>query len=900
MNQVTFFLTVFSLTFIFFIPTSYSQQVETNGQNDLNIEEISEIIEDKHNRTIFYQPAWFENVVYDAAIKELPFGDMLDVIAGEAELNTVFIDDMIVFIPAESHLDAREVDDEDLIVIGDPNEYGKYSRATISGIVKDASIGETLIGAVLYDTESETGATTDVNGEFELELPVGEHELRISYIGYEQKFQDIRLISDGSVTFEIFSETTELDEVTIEALRAEDNVLRTQMSLVRMDSETLTEIPGSFGEKDVVRSMTLLPGVQSVGEFGTGFNVRGGSADQNLILLENVPLFNSSHLFGLISVINPDMVNDVTLMKAGIPAKYGERASSVMEINLNRRLEKEKPSIRGGLGLINSRLLFETPIVKERATFSFGARSSYSDWMLSRIPDEDLMNSSARFHDFTALTHIKLNLNNRLTVFGYYSFDKFSFHQENTFEYSNTLASLRWNRIVSNTLSRTMLFGWSNYDYQVAEEPEINPRLHSKMNSGVDYKSFKYNFSYHPAHNHSVEFGINAIRYGISPGEMFPLGESSIIDRKTMEEEQAFELSAYASDDILIGDRMSLELGLRYTQYLQLGPATVNIYEQDQPMIEDNIVEERYYEKNDIVTKYGGLEPRFGFRYQTGETSSVKVSYNRINQYINLISNTSVMSPTDLWKLSDEHIEPLQSDQYAIGYFRNFQNNTIEASLEAYYRNFDNSIEYQSGAEIVMNDMLESDVINAEGYGYGLELYIRKNTGRLTGWTSYTYSSSMRRSQEHFEQNQINKNSYFPSNYDRPHNMVMNLNYEISRRWSFNAVFTYSTGRPVTIPEKTYSYGGDQLIYYSDRNDYRLPDYHRLDLSISLGENLRTDQRGKGSLTFSLMNVYGRKNPYSLFYKREPASAGSARSFQLYQLYILGRPLPTITYNYSF
>ncbi len=900
MKRDVFFFTFYTLTFIFFSQTVYSQQVEVEEHDELTIEKISEIIEEKHNKTIFYQPAWFDNMVYDTAIKELPLDDMLDVIAGEVSLNTVFIDDMIVFVPAERDLDDRAVAEEDLIIIGDPNKYGKYSRATISGIVEDASIGETLIGAVIYDLESETGVTTDVNGEFELELPVGEHRLRISYIGYEEMFQDIRLISDGSVSFEIFRETTELDEVTILAQRAEDNVSRTQMSLIRMDSQTLTELPATFGEQDIVRSMTLLPGVQSVGEFGTGFNVRGGSADQNLILLENVPLFNSSHLFGLISVINPEMVSDVSLIKAGIPAKYGERASSIMDINLNTGLDKEKPTVSGGLGLINSRALLETPIVKDKATFSFGARSSYSDWLLGRMPDEELVNSTAGFHDFTAISNIAINPDNYITLFGYYSYDQFGFHEQNKSEYSNTLASLRWNRVMGGPLSSTMIFGWSNYEYQVAEEPKLYPHLHLKMESEVDYKTFKYNVSYHPRHNHSVNFGVNAIRYNIFPGDTYPIGEESLIDRETMETEQALELSAYVSDDILIGDKISIELGLRFTQYLQLGPATINIYEQDQPMIGDNIVEQRTYSNNEIVSKYNGLEPRFGFRYKTGEASSAKISYNRINQYINLISNTSVMSPTDLWKLSDKYIKPLQSDQYAIGYFQNFQNNTIETSLELYYRDFSNSIEYKSGAEILMNDRLETDVINAKGYGYGVELYVRKNTGRLTGWTSYTYSSSMRRSQEQFEQNQINKNSYFPSNYDRPHNMVMNLNYNISRRWRFGAVFTYSTGRPVTLPEQVYSYGGDYLIYYSDRNKYRLEDYHRLDISITLGENLRKDERGKGSFTFSIMNVYGRKNPYSVFYKREPAQVDSRRSFNLYQMYIISRPLPTITYNYKF
>ncbi len=892
MRSFTFLFISLIFTFLFVFQETYSQQ---SFNEELTIDEVVTVLEDKHSTTIFYKSQWYDDLTFSSEIADLTLYEALDVITGDVGLKVVFIDDIIAIVPQERDLDETRFAEDDYTFIGDPNQYGRYSKATINGVVKDAAIGETLIGVVVYEAESGEGVTTDTYGEFELELPVGKHTLEISYVGYEERSIDIHLFSDGSVTFELFSETTQLDEVTIYARRAEDNVMRTQMSLVSMDSKVLHEIPGTFGEQDIVRSMTLLPGVQSVGEFGTGFNVRGGSVDQNLILLENVPLFNSSHLFGLISVINPEMVDNVTLMKAGIPAKYGERASSVMDISLNSGMDKEETTVSGGLGLLNSSVLLETPIVEDRATFSFGARSSYSDWLLSRMPDEDLMNSSARFHDFTALSNIAINPDNYLTLFGYYSFDQFGFDEQNNFEYSNTLASLRWNRSINNVLTSTMILGMSNYQYQVAEEPVINPVEHSKMKSEIDYKSFKYNFSYDPLENHRVQFGINAIRYGILPGDMYPVGEESIIERKKMEREQAYELSAFVSDDILIGDRMSLELGLRFTQYLQMGPATVNIYEEGKPMTEENIVEERTYDNNEIVSKYNGLEPRLGARYQIGESNSVKASYNRVNQYINLISNTSVMSPTDLWKLSDKHIKPLQSDQYAIGYFHNFMDNTIETSLELYYRNFNNTIEYQSGSEIVMNDMIESDVINAEGYGYGLEFYVRKNEGRLTGWTSYTYSSSMRRSKEPFAENQINKNSYFPSNYDRPHNLVMNLNYDISRRWRIGAIFTYSTGRPVTLPERAYSYGNDLLVYYSDRNKYRLPDYHRLDLTITLGENLRTDQRGKGTWTFSLINLYGRKNPYSLFYQRETSS-----TFNLYQLYIIGRPLPTLTYNYSF
>ncbi len=888
-----------TVVFLVFFSDNIVRSSGNLSTGDLDIAGVTSFLEQQHGVRIFYQPQWFDGVSFAPQTVELSLPLALESITRDLGLDVAYIGEIIVIMPADERLEERMALDREQTIVGDLNQYGRYSRATVTGTVRDGATGEVLIGAVVYEPESEEGATTDVSGSFRMELPVGNHRLRLSYIGYEERYYDVRLVSDGRATFELFSETIYLDPFVLEAQRAQDNVLRSQMSVVTMDAQTLRELPATFGEQDIVRSMTMLPGVQSVGEFGTGFNVRGGSADQNLILIENVPLFNASHLFGLISVINPDMVSNVTLMKAGIPARYGERASSVMDVRLNAGLDRTETSIRGGLGLINSRLLLQTPVVEERATFSFGARSSYSDWLLNKMPDEDLMNSTARFHDFTAITNIALNPRNYLNLFGYYSYDRFGFLEEQTIDYSNILSSLRWNRIIHESLSSTLILGWSRYEYQVLEQPHINELLHSRMESSLDYKSLKALFSWQPWRDHSLEFGGNLIHYNIHPGELSPFGESSTVMHELMDAEQAVEMSVFVSDDMALGELVQMELGFRYTHYLQLGPATVNLYEEGKPMNEQHITGKKDYGQYDIVSSYGGLEPRFGLRYRTGEASSAKVSYNRINQYINLISNTSVISPTDLWKLSDTHIKPLRSDQYAIGYFQNFLDNTIETSLEAYYRNFHNSIEYSSGAEIVMNELLETDVINAKGYGYGVELYVRKNTGRLTGWTSYTFSSSMRRSQEGFREKQINRNRYFPSNYDRPHNLVVNLNYNISRRWRFGASFTYSSGRPVTLPELSYTYGRDYLIYYSDRNKYRLPDYHRLDLSITLGQNLRTDQSGKGSWTLSLMNVYGRKNPYSLFYRREPAGAGSHRSFNLYQLYIIGRPLPTITYNYS-
>lgn len=876
-----------------------AQEQEGAGQM-LPVQDILAALEEKHNTVIYYRDTWLADEVYSKALLEQPLEEAISLIAGRSELTYLEIDGLFFLMPRDAIARDRLTDDDDMIIVGDPSEYGRYSRATISGLILDAATFEPLIGAVVYEPESEQGATTDLDGRFRMTLPVGDHSLRISYVGYDEMYQDIRLISDGEITLDIFSEATQLAEVTVTARRARDHITSTQMSLITMDAQALETLPGSFGEQDIVRSFTLMPGVQSVGEFGSGFNVRGGSADQNLLLVENVPLFNSSHLFGLISVINPDMVSNVSLMKAGIPARYGERASSVMDIRLGNGLDKERTSLEGGVGLINSRVLLETPIVADKAALAVGARSSYSDWLLQRIPNEDLMNSSVGFNDITGHLNVALGQNHRLTIFGYRSYDKSNFGDDVDYEYYNHLASLRLNSFISSSLSSTFIAGYSGYQYSLAELPEYNPEGHYRIDSDIDYKKLTWFLSYYPSSVHEINMGADAIRYDIAPGSIHPESDDSQVSHWTMENEQAYELAAFVSDDINISDRIALELGLRYSHYLQMGPATVRSYEEDQAYSQQTITDSTQYESGDVVQQYGGLEPRLGFRVGLDENSSMKLSYNRANQYINLISNTSVMAPTDLWKLSDTHLKPLTSDQVAVGYFRNFFDHTLETSLEVYYKQIHNAIEYTSGAQISMNDHLEMDVINAKGYNYGMELYVRKNSGDLTGFASYTYSSSQRRTDSPHPDMQINNNNYFPSNYDRPHNLAINANYFMSRRWRISATFNYNTGRPVTLPEYTYQHGNSMLLAYSDRNSYRLPAYHRLDISISLGENLRIDQRGKGSFTFSVLNVYGRKNPFSVFYKKTPTTQQGHGSFDLYQLYIIGRPLPTLTYNFSF
>ncbi len=876
---------------------------QASRQNDyLTIDRITEQLEKRFQVHFFYKPEWFAKRNFHSSILELSLNEILDRIQTAAELSVVTIDSVLyVFLPLKpSPLLAAGHEGSESLTIGDLNDYGKYSRATLHGKILDGKNGSPLPGASILVDKVKRGANADERGNYSLQLPVGEHTLRMSFMGYEENVQKIRLVGDGTFNAELFEKTVKLDEVVISSQRAEANVSGTQMSVVRLDSRAIRELPVTLGENDIIKSVVLMPGVQTVGEFGTGFNVRGGSADQNLILLEDVPLFNSSHLFGLISVVNSDGISNVTLLKAGIPAKYGERASSVMDIQMGTE-NSNKILVKGGIGLINSRLYIESPVINKKITLSLGARSSYSNWLLHQIPDIDLMNSSTKFFDASAFLTYTLNNANKINLFAYLSNDKFGFSKNTAYQYGNLLASLRWKHTFNNNLYFNLVSGISKYEYKVTETDTMNHSIAYNINSSLDYKNLKGNLTWLSFKNQAIDFGINAFFYRIKPGELKPSGSESLVVPVTIQNEQAGEYALYLSDNITFSQNLSVDAGLRYTLYNYLGPNKVYVYQSDAPRNSGTITDSVTYGNNQAICWYSGLEPRIVLRLTLSENSSVKMSYNRIHQFVNLVSNTAVMTPSDVWKLSSPNISPLVSDHFTMGYYRNFKNNVIETSVEIYYKTLGNAIDYKNGAQILLNPYLESDLVNVKGNNYGIELYVKKNSGRLTGWASYTYSRSCHKTNSTFEEEKINNNQAFPTNYDKPNNLIINASYHASKRWRFGASFTYSTGRPVTLPELKYNFQGYQMIYYSDRNKYRLPDYHRLDLSITLEESLRIKKKWKGSWTFSVINAYGRNNAYSVFYKKEDHIVSTEfKHYDTYMLYIIGRPLPTLTYNFYF
>jgi len=868
----------------------------------LTFDHLARQLGQKYNVQLFFKSEWFEMRSFSASILILPLDKALDKITAETDFSVVTFDSVsYIFIPVKPLYEPAQVEKySDVITIGDPAEYGKYSKARIRGRIMNGSNGNPMPGAMVYIDRQKMGTNTDSRGYYLLPAPVGDHTVRVSFIGYDETTQKIRLVGNGLLDLKLYERSIKLGEVTVTAERPEINVSGTQLSYVRLDSKSIKELPVSMGVRDVIKSIALMPGVQTIGEFGTGFNVRGGSADQNLILLEDVPLFNSSHLFGLTSVVNSDVISNATLIKAGISAKYGERASSLLDIRIGSD-NPEKRIAKGGIGLIDSRLTLETPLLNKKISLLVSARSSYSNWLLHKIPEVDLMNSSAHFYDATAILVWKPDPANRISLFGYLSNDKFAYAKDRSYNYTNLLASVKWKRTFSNTFYFNVVAGLSNYRYQLSESDSLRPWESIKINSMVLYRNLKVNFSWLPSDNHAIDFGINGVLYDITPGDQSPLGFESEIQHLKMPPEKAGEYAIYITDNFIISPILTIDIGLRYSLYTYLGPSKVYSFMPALPRSRESITDSTLYGRNEIVHTYSGLEPRISLRFGISDDRSVKFSFNRIHQYINLVSNTAIMTPSDVWKLSSPELKPLRVDHFAIGYFQNFMKNSIESSIEIYYKSLKNAIDYKNGAKILLNPYLETDLLNVSGHNYGVELYVRKNSGNLTGWLSYTFSRSLQKTTGIHEVEKINNNQLFASNFDRPNNLVVNLNYHLSRRWSIGGTFNWSTGRPVTLPEYKYDHQGYQLLYYSDRNKYRLPDYHRLDVSITYDESLKLRKKWKGSWVLSVVNLYGRKNAYSVFYKKEEHMVSyEYRQYDTYMLYIIGRPFPSLTYNFSF
>jgi len=893
---------------------------------DFNQANISKVVSDLKLKTgyrFYYNPAQFDSLSVTLKVSQKPLNEILDKIFQNTTFHYFITREQEVILTRNLQINnalggaldnekqtqippANQVNDNNnfaerktavtasseskLYTIGLPGSNTRPGNVTLAGYVREINSGEAIIGANIYEPVTHTGITTNQFGYYSISLPKGRFTLLIKVASMKDTRRQIVLNNNGELNIEMQEQIISLKEVKISAEKVA-NVRSVDMGVSKLDIKSIKQIPALFGEADVLRVVLTLPGVQTVGEASTGFNVRGGSADQNLILLNGSTIYNPSHFFGFFSAFDPDIVQDIELYKSSIPEKFGGRLSSVLDIT-EREGNNKKFTGSAGIGLLTSRLNIEGPIDKGKTSFIFGGRTTYADWLLKTLPSQ-YKNSSASFYDINFnITH-HINDKNTLFLSTYLSKDGFKLNSDTTYSYGNDNISLRWKHNFSNKLFSVIMGGYDNYDYSITSS--ANPVDAYRFKFAIHQIDFKTDFTYYLNPKHTISFGLNSQRYQIDPGSNQPFSASSQVAPLIVPAEQAFESALYAGDKYDITSALSVSLGLRYSLYNYMGPQTVNHYVPGAPRTLDNLTDSTKYGSGTMINSYGGPEIRASVRYIISDDFSVKAGYNTLRQYIHLLSNTTAISPTDIWKLSDPNIKPQFGDQVSLGLYRNFSSNTIETSIEAYYKRLNNYLDYRSGATLVLNTHIETDVVATKGKAYGVEFLVKKATGQLNGWVSYTYSRIfLRQNDPGGGLPAINNGDYYPANYDKPHSLNLVGNYRFSHRYSFSFNAVYSTGRPITYPIGEYYYGGSERVLYSNRNQYRIPDYFRTDLSINIDGNHKVHQRFHSSWTIGVYNLTGRNNAYSTFF------AEQGGGIQGYQLSIFAHPIPFANYNIRF
>ncbi|NGX84891.1 TonB-dependent receptor [Aequorivita sp. KMM 9714] len=766
-------------------------------------------------------------------------------------------------------------------------------KFTLSGTVSEASSGETLFGVNVIIPELQTGTVTNQYGYYSITLPKGNYNVTYSNIGFASQTVDVALSENIKLDLELATDTENLDEVVIKANAENLSVRSSQMSANTLSSGTIKKIPVVLGEVDVIKAITLLPGVTSAGEGASGFNVRGGASDQNLILLDEATIYNSSHLFGFFSVFNPDAIKDLTLYKGGIPARYGGRASSVLDI-YQKDGNKREYHASGGIGLVASRLLLEGPIKKDKASFLIGGRSSYAHLFLPLFDNDNI----AYFYDLNTKLSYNINDNNRLFLSGYFGRDVFEISDSFTNNFGNTTLNLRWNHLYSDKLFSNLSLIYSDYYYGLALK-----FVEFDFDSGIRNFNLKYDFTHYISNNIDLRYGLNSIYYKFNPGDVNPTTEDSGINPFKLTDKYAWENAAYVDAKIDFSDKISVQAGLRLSTFNRLGQDKLFLYENNNPLNYDSNlkiyrkakpIDTVSYSRSETIKSFINLEPRFSISYLLNENSSIKASYNRMSQYIHLISNTTSPTPFDIYAPSGKYIDPQLADQVALGYFRNFKNYSLE--VETFYKEVKNRLDYIDDADLIANNAIEQILLNGVARAYGLEVLFKKTTGRFQGWLAYTLSKSEQRTPGRTEfESGINNGEWYNSPWDKSHDISVTGQYELSKKWSFGANFIFQTGIPTTYPEGQYEYNGMVVPVYEARNSSRLSPFHRLDLSATWTPKPESTKRWKGEWVFSVYNAYNRKNAASIRFS-ENTDIGKNEAVRLSIFGII----PSVTYNFKF
>ncbi len=748
----------------------------------------------------------------------------------------------------------------------------------VNGLVTDSLSGESLIGVTIkFSNKTQNGTSTNAYGFYSYKLSPGEYTMSVSYIGYRTSIRSIRINSDTRIDLNLFPDNS-IDEVVVNAEKRNDNVVSAQMGVAKVNLNEIRNVPVLFGERDVLKTLQLLPGIKSAGEGNSGFYVRGGSTDQNLILLDEAPVYNASHLLGFFSTFNSDAIKDVSVFKGGMPSQYGGRLSSVLDIRMDDGNKKEYTA-EGGIGLISSRLKIEGPLEKDRSSFMISGRRTYADAFLAFAKDSSVRKNTLYFYDLNAKANYQLDNKNTIYLSGYFGRDELGLNETFGFGWGNATATLRWNHLYSNRLFSNTSLIYSNYNYVIENFIEEN---NFKVSSSIRDLNLKQDFQLSLSNNHNLRFGLDLISHTIAPGSITSAAGSSV-NEDTIERRKGNEVATYISDEWEISDKFNVVYGLRGSSFFLRGPGVFNTYNS-----EGILTESKAYGSGDLVEDYFRIEPRLSASYILGTSSSLKVSYTRNTQNLHLMSNSTSTSPTDLYIMSSNNVKPEIADQVAGGYFRNFKGDKYEFSAEVYYKTMQNQIEYRSGTDLRGNKNVEADLLYGEGKAYGIELFLKKRFGKLNGWIGYTLSKTERRFDD------IDEGKWFFAKQDRTHDLSIVGIYKAGTRWTLSSTFVYNTGNAVTFPAGKYQINNQTYFYYSKRNSDRMPEYHRLDLAATL--EAKPGRKLQSSWSLGFYNVYNRKNAYSIDFQDDPEDSTKTQAVKTTLFGII----PSITWNFKF
>lgn len=766
-------------------------------------------------------------------------------------------------------------------------------KSRLSGKVLDET-NQPIIGANIFIKELEIGATTDLNGMFSIDVEKGNYTVVISYLGFQNKEKQIAVEKDLRIDFNLESNSQELDQVIVKTSKKTD-VRNTQMSVSSLTMEDIKRIPVAMGEPDPLKSILSLPGVTNGGDLSSGFNVRGGAADQNLVMLDGAPVYSDSHMFGFFSVFNADVISGLDLYKGGIPSKYGGRVSSVLDVS-QQTGDFDEYKVNGGIGLISSRLLVQGPIQKEKGSFILAGRTSYAHLFLKLADNKN----SAMFYDLNAKINYRFNSKNSLAFSGYFGSDVFDINERFASTYGNTMGNLNWKHSFSDRLITNMSVFYSDYKFNLGMAAED-----FEWDSNIKSYGLKYNWNYTQSEKFKVNYGIDGLYYDFNPGVVRPTSSTSQFNYKQLDKKQALEYSAYLDLENQFFDKLTIRYGLRYSSFFRLGGEEISTYQDGKAVIYNplyNIYEEGTptgtisYKKGQSISNFNNFEPRAAISFAFNDNTSIKASYNRMAQYIHMLSNTQSPMPMNIWTPSGPFTKPQLLDQYAAGYFQNFKDGDYSFEGELFYKKIQNRIDYIDGANILANNNIEQVILNGRARSYGMEILFKKNAGKLTGWLSYTLSRAEQQTPGRTPSEPgIAEGKWYLSSYDKLHNLNIVGNYSFNPKWSFNANFTLQSGRPATYPDGYYEFGGINIPNYSLRNENRLPLYHHLDLAATYTPKPDKKKGWQSYWVFSIYNIYNRKNTASMrFTTNDDTGVNEARSLSIFGL------VPGVSYNFKF